>query len=106
MFSEHVIEFEKALEPMLKQTYGKIDFAVGNLENKIFSQFKKKMDVVRQQIYRLQTALYPNQTFQERSLNINYFMSKYGPGVVDYIINKLEVGNDNHQLIHLSEYNK
>jgi len=102
-FAKKIHDFDQNLEPMAKQTWGKIDFALNNFEKKIFAQHKKKMDNTRKQIYRLVNALYPNRTLQERSININYYISKYGYGIVNYIIDKLDIKNGDHQMIHLSE---
>ncbi len=99
-----IVDFDQSLSPMAEQTWGKIDFALKNLEKKIFSQHKKKMDNTRAQIYRLANALYPDRTLQERMLNINYYISKYGFGIVDYIIEKLDVETSDNQMIYLSQY--
>ncbi len=84
-FFAAVRQFDESLEPMGKQTYGKIDFALNAFEKKIYDHHKKKMETTRSQIYRLATALFPNRNLQERSLNISYYMAKYGPKVVDFI---------------------
>jgi len=92
------------LEPMSKQTYGKIDSAMGHLEKKVYSQHKKNNDIIRNRIYRLASSLYPNKTFQERVININYFISRYGYGVVDFMIEKMDINATENQMIYLSEY--
>lgn len=103
-FIEVVLKHAKNLEPMAKQTYAKIDFALKNFEKKIFSEHKKKMEAVRKQIYRLATALYPNRNMQERSLNIDYYISKYGFDVVDFLIESLDIETAGHQMIYISRY--
>ena len=99
-----ILKFDGNLEPMSQQTWGKIDFALKNLEKKVFSQHKKNMDKTRKQIYRLVNALYPNRTLQERSININYYISKYGFDVVNYIVDKLDLQNGDHHMIRISEF--
>jgi len=99
-----IIDFDRNLEPMGQQTWGKIDFALKNLEKKVFSQYKKNMDKTRKQIYRLVNALYPNRSLQERSINVNYYISKYGFDVVNYIVDKLDVQTGDHHMIRLSEF--
>jgi bacillithiol biosynthesis cysteine-adding enzyme BshC len=104
-FAQSIIEeYDHSLEGMAEQTYGKIDFALKNFEKKIFSSHKKKMQAARGQIYRLAATLYPNRGFQERSLNINYFIAKYGFDVVGHIVDGLSVDTVDHQLIYLSTY--
>ncbi len=102
-FMATIIRFDETLEPMGKQTYGKIDFAVNGFEKKIFDHHKKKIAAVRSQIYRLANALYPNRILQERVYNINYYIAKYGFSVVDFIVQKTDVESGKIQMIYLSE---
>ncbi len=102
-FLAAVKRFDETLEPMGKQTYGKIDFAVNGFEKKIFDHHKKKVAAVRSQIYRLTNALYPNRILQERVYNINYFIAKYGYSIVDFIVQKTNVESGKIQMIYLSE---
>jgi len=102
--SETIFKNYSNLEPMSKQTYGKIDSAMGHLEKKVYSQHKKNNDIIRNRIYRLASSLYPNKTFQERVININYFISRYGYGVVDFMIEKMDINATENQMIYLSEY--
>jgi uncharacterized protein YllA (UPF0747 family) len=102
-FLAAVRKFDDSLEPMGKQTYGKIDFALNAFEKKIYDQHKKKMETTRAQIYRLCTAVHPNRNLQERSFNINYYISKYGFDIVDYIFKNLDILSTDHQLLYLSE---
>nr|MBN2276763.1 bacillithiol biosynthesis cysteine-adding enzyme BshC [candidate division Zixibacteria bacterium] len=104
VFENDMVEFDDKLEPMSKQTYGKIDYAIKEYEKKIFAAHKRKMKDDRNQIYRMVHVAYPGGKLQERSLNINYFISKYGFGVVDYIVDNLNVETTDHQMIYLSRY--
>ena len=97
-------EHFKNLEPMSEQTYGKIADALDRLEKKIMAEHKKENDVIRNRIYKLQASLFPAQNFQERAINICYFISKYGYDVVDFIADKLDAKSSEHQLIYLSEF--
>ncbi|MCX6827119.1 MAG: bacillithiol biosynthesis cysteine-adding enzyme BshC [candidate division Zixibacteria bacterium] len=103
-FFSVVRNYDDHLEPMGKQTYGKIDFALNAFEKKIYDHHKQRMQSTRSQIYRLASALFPNSNLQERSLNINQFIAKYGFGIVDFIIKNVDVGTIEHQIIYISEY--
>jgi len=102
--ANYVVEFDDQLKPMTEQVYGKLDYALKALEKKIFGRHKKQMKDTRAQIYRLVSALYPYRNVQERSYNINYYISKYGPGILDYIIDRLTLDTTDHQMINLSDY--
>ncbi|UCE25590.1 MAG: bacillithiol biosynthesis cysteine-adding enzyme BshC [Candidatus Zixiibacteriota bacterium] len=98
------LKFDPGLKKLAEQTMGKIDFAVKGFEGKVFSSHKKKSQETRDRIYRLWHALYPNRNFQERSLNITYFLSRYGRGFVNFLYEKMDSEQKAHQLVNLSEY--
>ncbi len=102
-FFAAVRKFDESLEPMGKQTYGKIDFAIGAFEKKIYDHHKKRMISTRNQIYRLSNILFPHHNLQERTLNINCYIAKYGFGVIEYLVKEMNVSSIEHQLIYISE---
>ena len=99
-----ISEYDDSLDHMIEHTYGKIDYTFGNLENKIFTRHKKQIKSIREQIYKIGNLLYPERNLQERHLNIAYFISKYGPGVVKFLGRKLDVNSNEHQMIDIAEY--
>ncbi len=102
--SEAILETYSDMNPMVKQAYGKIDSTLDHLEKKVYTQHKKNNDITRNRIYKLAATLFPNKTFQERVININYFISRYGFGIVDFMIEKMDINATEHQMINLSEY--
>ncbi len=105
-FTSTSMKFDPGLKKLADQTMGKIDFAVKGFEGKVFSSHKKKSQETRDRIYRLWHALYPNRNFQERSLNITYFLSRYGRGFVDFLYEKMDSEQKAHQMVNLSEYSR
>jgi len=103
-FKSTTLKFDTSLESFARQTYGKIDYALKTFEGKVFSAHKKKSKETRERIYRLWHALYPHRNFQERSVNICYFLSKYGFDFIDFLYNKIDCEQKEHQLISFSEY--
>jgi uncharacterized protein YllA (UPF0747 family) len=97
------LEFDPGLKEFAGQTFGKIDFALKNFESKVFAGHKKKSQDVRNRIYRLWHALFPNRELQERSLNIGYFISKYGFGFIKFMHHKIDINEKSHQLISLTD---
>ncbi len=98
------LEFDPGLKEFAGQTFGKIDFALKNFEAKLFAAHKKKSQDVRNRIYRLWHAFFPNKGLQERSLNIGYFISKYGFGIIKFMYDKIDINEKSHQLISLSDF--
>jgi len=107
---QEFIDESTAFDPNLKQTakqiYGKIDYQLNQFQGKVFSSHKKKSQETRDRIYRLWHALYPNRGLQERTLNIGYFVSKYGMSFVGDLYDALDSEETSHQLLYLSEIQK
>ena len=103
-FKSDSLEFDQSLKKFAEQTYGKIDFSLKNFEAKVFSSHKKKSQEIRDRIYRLWHAVFTGRGFQERTLNISYFISKYGFGFIDFMLNKIDISEKSHQLISLSDF--
>lgn len=103
-FADETLKFDPALKKSAEQTHGKIDFTLKNFESKVFASHKKKSQEVRDRIYRLHRALYPNRGLQERCLNISYFVSRYGMSFVSYLYNILDSEEKSHQLVDLSGF--
>ena len=105
-FADESLKFDPSLKQFSEQIYGKIDFNLNAFEGKIFSSHKKKSQEERDRIYRLWHSLYPNRTFQERVLNVSYFISRYSFEFIDLLYNSLESEIAEHQLIYISEMKK
>lgn len=103
-FIQTSLKFDPTIETFADQSRGKVDFLLKGIEGKVFSSHKKKSQETRDKIYRLWHSVYPNRNFQERSLNVSYFLARYGLDFIDFIYNKIDCEQSAHQLIHLSEY--
>lgn len=103
-FRNEALAFDPQLEKFGEQIQGKIDYNLNAFEGKVFSSHKKKSQEARDRIYRLANALYTNRGFQERSLNITYFLSRYGVGLVKFLLERMDSEETDHQLISLTEY--
>ena len=102
-FMRESLEFDPSLRDFGKQIYGKIDYNLKQFEGKVFSSHKKKSKDTRDRIYRIWRALYPNRGFQERTLNVTYFISKYGFDFVSFLLGAMDSEEKAHQLLYLSE---
>ena len=103
-FTEDSLRFDPALAKFAEQIMGKVDFNLNAFEGKVFSSHKKKSQQTRDRIYRLGHGVFTNRGLHERSLNITYFLAKYGMGLIDYIYETLDSEETAHQIIHLSEF--
>ena len=102
-FSEKTLQFAPSLEKFGDQTRGKIDFLIKNFESKVFASHKRKSNETRERIYRLHNAMYPRRGLQERSLNVSYFLSRYGLRFISYLYEQTRSEEKAHQIIDLTE---
>jgi len=94
-----VIEFEPTLKNTVEHVKGRILGQMDGLEKKILQAYKKRNEVIGQQIHKAQNSLYPNNDFQERELNILPYLFKYGLGFIDQLYESLDISNFEHQVI-------
>ena len=97
-------EFSK-LDPTLAENLAtrrrKIIYHIGALRGKFQrSQFSRD-ETVSRQIKSLFASVLPQGHLQERSLNVLYFLNKYGPGFVDWIYRGIDLGDKGHRIIRL-----
>ena len=105
LFSEESLNFDPSLRGFAEQTSGKIDFALKTFESKLFTAHKKRSTDLRERIYRLQNALWPNGAFQDRSLNVANFVARYGYTFVSWLYESVDPLAPGPKLISLSEDN-
>ncbi|MDX9858662.1 MAG: bacillithiol biosynthesis cysteine-adding enzyme BshC [candidate division Zixibacteria bacterium] len=102
-FLQESLEFDPNLQQVGEQAHGKIDYTLKSFEEKVFSSHKKKSKETRDRIYRLWHALYPNRGFQERTLNVTYFLARYGFHFIRVLHDHMDSEETAHQLMYLSE---
>ena len=101
---EELTAFDPALAGMVDQTGGKIDFLLKELGRKAFAAHKKKNKTERERLYRLRDHLYPNGTLAERAIAPLYFLSRYGPRLIEFLFDNIRLEETGHQLLMLSDY--
>jgi len=85
----------------LETTRSKIESHLFSLKEKVVEAQKRKHDVALRQIQKVSNAIFPNNNFQEREVNIAYYMNKHGLDFIQVLTDVLEVGNFQHQIITL-----
>jgi len=94
-----------AIEPTLAETIdgvkGKIQHQFDVLEKKVVQAYKKRNDIIRQQIYHAAHFLYPDNQLQERILNIIPLLFKYDFKLIDHLYQALDLSHVDHQVISI-----
>ena len=100
---QRVIEAMPAIDPTLagaaKTTLGKIEHDLRSLHGKVIQAAKRRDETLRRQFMRLQAQAFPLGHSQERTLAGIYFLNRYGPGVVDRLMEGLPVEPGWHWII-------
>jgi bacillithiol synthase len=100
-----VVEALPSLDPTLsgaaKTTLGKMEHELRSLHSKVIHAAKKRHETLRRQFVRAQAQAFPHGHPQERTLGVIYFLNKYGPGVIDLLLEELPVDPGQHWLVTL-----
>ena len=59
----------------------------------------KSSEVISNQLQKILINIYPDNTLQERVLNITYFLNKYGPAFIDHLFLHTDISDFSHQLV-------
>ncbi|HTM25728.1 MAG TPA: bacillithiol biosynthesis cysteine-adding enzyme BshC [Vicinamibacterales bacterium] len=100
-----VIEALPSLDPTLagaaKTTLGKMEHELRSLHAKVIHAAKRRHETLRRQFSRAQTLAFPHGHPQERTLAVVYFLNKFGPALVDLLLEELPIDLGQHWLITL-----
>jgi bacillithiol biosynthesis cysteine-adding enzyme BshC len=100
-----VMEALPQLDPTLvgaaKTTLGKIDHELRSLHTKVIHAAKKRHETLRRQFVRAQAQAFPEGHPQERTLAVIYFLNKYGPALVDLLLEDLPIDPGQHWIVTL-----
>ncbi|MBI4811092.1 MAG: bacillithiol biosynthesis cysteine-adding enzyme BshC [Ignavibacteriales bacterium] len=83
----------------LDTTKEKIEQQLSVLKDKVVEAQKRKYDIALRQIGKVINNIYPNTNFQERELNIVYFLNKHGFDFIHSLKNAIEINKFKHQII-------
>ncbi len=92
---------DPTLLPAMDNTLQKIHSHLSVLRDKTISAQKRQHEVSLRQIDKAAANLFPSSDFQERQLNILYFLNKYGLEFVRWLFKEIQVDKLKHQLLHI-----
>jgi bacillithiol biosynthesis cysteine-adding enzyme BshC len=93
--------FDPTLEGAARTTLGKMEHELRSLHNKVIHAAKKRHETLRRQFARAQALAFPDGHPQERTLAGIYFLNKFGPGLVDLLLEELPIDLGQHWLVGL-----
>lgn len=100
---QRVIDAMPSLDPTLagaaKTTLGKMEHDLNALESKVIHAAKRRDDTLRRQFTRAQSLIFPNGHPQERTLGVVFFLNRYGPALVDRLLEELPLDLGKHWIL-------
>lgn len=94
-------EIDPTLLGALEGIRSKTDSNLNVLKGKAMAAQKRKNEAAVRQLEKAHESLLPNGSLQERELNILYYMNKYGPDLVPWIMGELDISGFKHQLLEI-----
>jgi bacillithiol biosynthesis cysteine-adding enzyme BshC len=100
---QRVIEEMPALDPTLvgaaRTVLGKLEHELRSLHSKMISSAKKRDETLRRQFTRAQAQTFPLGQPQERVLGVVFFLNRYGPALVDRLLEELPLELGHHWIL-------
>ena len=100
-----VIEVMPEVDPTLagaaKTTLGRMDHDLKGLRSKMIQAAKKRDETLRRQFSRAQSQMFPLGHPQERTLGVVFFLNRYGPALVDRLLEELPLDLGKHWIVTL-----
>jgi bacillithiol biosynthesis cysteine-adding enzyme BshC len=100
---ERVIEAMPSIDPTLagaaKTTLGKMEHELRGLHSKLIHAAKRRNDTLRRQFSRAQAQMFPQGHPQERTLGAVFFLNRYGPALIDRLIEDLPIDLGYHWIM-------
>jgi bacillithiol synthase len=94
-----VPQIDPTLEGAVKSTLGKLQHEVQTLHNKVIQAAKRRDDTLRRQFQRAQALTFPQGHPQEREVGFVWFLNRYGPALVDRLMEELPLAMGHHWIL-------
>jgi bacillithiol biosynthesis cysteine-adding enzyme BshC len=94
-----VPQIDPTLEGTVKSTLGRMQHDLHTLHNKVIQAAKRRDETLRRQFQRSQTLAFPNGHPQEREIGFVWFNNRYGPVLVDRLLEDLPLEMGYHWLL-------
>ncbi len=98
---QNLSQIEPTLAENLAKRRKKIIYHIGAMRNKFHHAQMRRDATIQRQIDGVFAALLPHKHLQERTLNISYFLNRYGLNFVDWIYDAIDLDDKAHRIIYL-----
>jgi bacillithiol biosynthesis cysteine-adding enzyme BshC len=97
--SAAVPQIDPTLEGTVKSTLGRMQHDLRTLHNKVIQAAKRRDETLRRQFQRAQSLTFPNGHPQEREVGFVWFSNRYGPALVDRLLEELPLEMGHHWVL-------
>jgi len=98
---QNLSQIEATLSENLAKRRRKILYHIGAMRHKFHLSQVRRDETVRRRIESMFTALTPHHQLQERTLNISYFLNRYGTNFIDWLYEAVDLEDKAHRIIYL-----
>jgi uncharacterized protein YllA (UPF0747 family) len=92
---------DPTLQGAAKTTLGKMEHELRSLHTKVIHAAKRRDETLRRQFTRAQAQAFPEGHPPERTLGCVYFLNKYGPGLINRLLEDLPLELGTHWLLNV-----
>ncbi|HEY7545853.1 MAG TPA: bacillithiol biosynthesis cysteine-adding enzyme BshC [Blastocatellia bacterium] len=96
-----LLRADRTLADASKSAREKMIYQLEHLRTRFVHASARREQEIFRQVERACTTLMPEKNFQERELNIFYFLSRYGPSLIPELYDEVDVGFSNHKLVYI-----
>jgi uncharacterized protein YllA (UPF0747 family) len=94
-----VPSIDPTLEGAAKSTLGRMRHDLETLHGKMIQASKRRNETLRRQFSRAQAQAFPSGHPQERAVGFVYFLNRYGPALVDRLVEQLPLDMGRHWIL-------
>lgn len=94
-------ETEPTLAENLAKRRRKVLYHIGALRTKFHHAQIRRDESVRSRLDAMFTAIMPHKHLQERSLNVAFFLNRYGASFVDWVYDAIDLDDKAHRVLYL-----
>ncbi len=94
-----VPQIDPTLEGTVQSTLGRMQHDLQTLHNKVIQAAKRRDETLRRQFQRAQALTFPHGHPQERELGFVWFSNRYGPALVDRLLEDLPLEMGYHWIL-------
>ncbi len=99
--SESLARLDPTLVRASDRAASKMLYQINRLERRAAAAELRRNEVIARHAAQIENALYPRKTLQEREISGIYFYAKYGPKLINILIECAQARCPEHRIIHL-----